>query len=123
MSLFKNHFSDRGPFYSYNQRELGQYYLGYQRLMAHWHAVLPGFIHDISYEGLVGDPESGIRALLQSCELEFESGCLEFHKSKRAVQTASAVQVRKPIYSKSVLLSQKYGTGLDELKLALGLGV
>ena len=37
LSLFKNHFSDRGPFYSYNQRELGLYYMGYQRLMSHWY--------------------------------------------------------------------------------------
>ncbi|MFT4729958.1 MAG: tetratricopeptide (TPR) repeat protein [Granulosicoccus sp.] len=123
LSLFKNHFSDRGPFYSYSQSELGQYYLGYQRLMTHWHSVLPGFIHDVSYERLVHDPESGIRELLQTCDLAFEPGCLEFHHSKRAVQTASAVQVRKPIYSKSVLLSQQYGAGLDDLKQALGLGV
>jgi len=120
LSLFKNHFSDRGPFYSYNQRELGQYYLGYQRLMNHWYAVLPGYVHDVSYEQLVEQPEVEIRKLLDICGLEFEPACLEFHESKRAVQTASAVQVRKPIYSKSIKLSDKYGSGLNELKIALG---
>ncbi len=120
LSLFKNHFSDRGPFYSYNQTELGQYYLGYQRLMNHWYSVLPGFVHDVSYEQLVRYPETEIKQLLDVCGLEYESACLEFHKSKRAVRTASAVQVRKPINANSVMLSDKYGAGLDELKLALG---
>ncbi len=120
LSLFKNHFSERGPFYSYDQRELGQYYLGYQRLMRHWQSVLPGFVYDVSYEGLVQDPAAGIRRLLELCRLDFEPACLDFHQSKRSVQTASAVQVRKPIYSKSVLLSQKYGDDLNPLKIALG---
>ena len=123
LSLFKNHFSERGPFYSYNQRELGQYYLGYQRLMRHWQSVLPGFVYDVSYERLVQDPAAGIRGLLELCRLDFEPACLDFHESKRSVQTASAVQVRKPIYSKSVLLSQKYGADLDALKIALGYSI
>ena len=69
---------------------------------------------------MVEQPEVEIRKLLDICGLEFEPACLEFHESKRAVQTASAVQVRKPIYSKSIKLSDKYGSGLNELKIALG---
>ena len=120
LSLFKNHFSDRGPFYSYNQRELGLYYMGYQRLMSHWYSVLPGYVYDVSYEQLVKQPELEIRKLLDVCGLEFESPCLEFHESNRPVQTASEVQVRKPIHSNSVMLSDRYGSGLNELRHALG---
>ena len=91
--------------------------------MRHWQSVLPGFVYDVSYERLVQDPAAGIRGLLELCRLDFEPACLDFHESKRSVQTASAVQVRKPIYSKSVLLSQKYGADLDALKIALGYSI
>ena len=88
--------------FPYEQSELGEYYRGYERLMKHWHKVMPGWIYDISYEALVADLETGTRGLLDFCQLEFQPTCLEFHKTSRTVRTASAIQVRKPVYSSSV---------------------
>ncbi len=115
LSLYKNHFSDNGPFYSYDQKELATYYLGYKRLMAHWESVLPGFIHNVEYEALVADPETGVRSLLEKAGLDYEPACLEFHRTSRSVRTASAVQVRKPIYSSSVELWRRYEEQLQPL--------
>ena len=83
--------------------------------MQHWHQVLPGFIYDLSYESLVADTEGKVRALLEYCELPWDDACLEFHKNKRAVQTASATQVRQPIYKGSIERWKNYEKGLTPL--------
>ena len=113
-SLF-NHYFEEGQEYSYDLNELGQYYNLYQDLMQHWHQVLPGFIYDLSYESLVADTEGKVRALLEYCELPWDDACLEFHKNKRAVQTASATQVRQPIYKGSIERWKNYEKGLTPL--------
>ena len=100
-SIFTTFFQGSIP-YSYNQRELGEYYCLYKALMSHWHTVLPGVIHDISYETLLDEPEAETRRLLDYCGLTFEDACLNFHTTKRTVRTASAQQVRMPIYKSSV---------------------
>src|SRR5207237_349697 len=74
----------------------------YQRLMAHWRQVLPVPLHQVDYEETVADLEGVARRLVASCGLEWEPGCLAFHESRRPVRTASAAQVRRPIYSRSV---------------------
>jgi tetratricopeptide (TPR) repeat protein len=74
---------------------LGRHYVFYRQLMAHWRSELPIRIHDVCYETLVADPETQIRQLLAICGLPFEDQCLEFHRNKRYVTTASSVQVRQ----------------------------
>src|SRR5208283_4743952 len=76
---------------------LGVCYRQYQRLMAHWRDVLPGGFLEIRYEDLVADQEAVTRQLVAFCGLEWDERCLAFHENPRAVQTASAVQVRQPI--------------------------
>lgn len=118
-SLFKNYFADSGPFYSYDQVEIARYIKGYQRLMTHWQKMLPGYVHDVRYEALVADPEVEIRRILKACDLPFESGCLEFYKQERGVQTASALQVRQPIYASSAGSADQFSQYLEPMARAL----
>jgi tetratricopeptide (TPR) repeat protein len=99
---------------------LGKYFRYYRNLMDHWEKVLPVTIHDISYEEVVADPENQVKKLLSACDLEFEQGCLDFHKTERSVKTASAYQVRQKIYTSSVQKWRKYEKHLGPLLEALG---
>jgi tetratricopeptide (TPR) repeat protein len=119
LSLFKNYFSSNDLDYAYSQNELGRYYQGYLKLMKHWHDVLPGFIYDIQYEKIVADQEQESRALLQYCGLEWEASCLNFYQTKRAINTASAAQVRQPVYKDSVQLWKRYEKQLQPLQQSL----
>jgi tetratricopeptide (TPR) repeat protein len=94
---------DTGQEFTYNLGELGRYYVAYARLMRHWRTVLPehAFI-EISYETLVADLEEQTRRLLSFCGLAWDPACLAFHTTQRVVQTASATQVRKPLYTSSI---------------------
>jgi tetratricopeptide (TPR) repeat protein len=89
--------------YSYNLGELGRYYRRYERLMSTWRATLPaGAILDIDYEALVTDFENTARQIVSFCGLEWDDSCLAFHRVARPVRTASAAQVRRPLYNSSV---------------------
>lgn len=104
--------------YAYDLGDLGYYYNEYERLMRHWHALgIP--ILDVSYEDLVADQERVSRDIVAHCGLPWEDGCLEFHRSKREVHTASYQQVRKPIYSTSVKRWRNYAAYLEPLLIAL----
>ena len=103
LSCFTNAFADDGLAWTYDLRELGRRYRGYARLMEHWRATLPpGVMLDVRYEELVNDLETQARRILDHCGLPWDERVLEFHKTQRAVRTASALQVRKPIYRSSV---------------------
>ena len=100
LSCYFQHFS-KGHLYSYKLEDLGFYYRQYRAMMNHWHQVLTVPILELQYEELVSDTETVVRYILNFCDLEWHPGCLDFHRSKRIVQTASYDQVRQPIYSKS----------------------
>ncbi len=118
-SNFRQHFA-RGQDFTYDLGDLGRYYSDYVRLMAHVDAVLPGRVHRVIYERMVDQTEAEIRALLDYCGLAFEPACLEFHKTERAVRTASSEQVRQPIYSDAKAEWQAYERHLAPLKAVLG---
>jgi tetratricopeptide (TPR) repeat protein len=102
LSCFSTLFAGDLPF-SYDLGELGRYYRAYQRLMAHWRAVLPpNVMLDVEYEALVQDFATHARRIVSFCGLDWDPACLEFHKTSRPVQTASMAQVRQPIYRSSV---------------------
>jgi tetratricopeptide (TPR) repeat protein len=122
LSIFKNYFSADDNYYAYDLGELGLYYNLYRDLMRHWHSVLPDFIYDIHYEQLVADQEGQSRALLAHCGLEWDDACLDFHRTDRVVMTASAAQVRRPIYQESVRSWKHYEDQLAPLLDALGSG-
>jgi tetratricopeptide (TPR) repeat protein len=100
-AIYKTLFKDAYPF-SYSMEELAQYYLAYRQLMVHWQAVLPGVVHNVSYEALVEDTERESHGLLEYCDLPWEDACLRFYENKEASTTASASQVREPVYRTSV---------------------
>lgn len=108
--------------YSYSLDDLGAYYLAYHRLMAHWRNVLPGRFLDVDYEALVADQESVSREIVAACGLDWESASLDFYKQDGAAATASAAQVRQPIYSTSVALWQRYEEQLAPLATVLKKG-
>ena len=92
----------------YEQENLISYYRGYEKLMNHWKLVLDIPMMDVSYEELVSDQENISRKLIEFCGLDWMDDCLQFHKAKRLVSTASYDQVRKPIYKKSVARWKNY---------------
>jgi tetratricopeptide (TPR) repeat protein len=87
----------------------------YRRLMEHWRRVLPVALVEVSYEAVVADLEGEARRLLDRCGLDWEPGCLSFHETRRPVRTASAVQVRQPIYARSVARWHNYAKTLAPL--------
>jgi tetratricopeptide (TPR) repeat protein len=110
-----------GHVQTYDLAELGHYYRAYAILMAHWRSVLPaGVMLDVRYEDLVTDFENQARRIIAHCGLEWDEACLAFQKANRAVKTASAFQVRQPLYSASVGLWHRYLPLVQPLLDALG---
>ncbi|MCP4264664.1 MAG: tetratricopeptide repeat protein [Candidatus Brocadiaceae bacterium] len=118
LSCFKNNFEGYLPF-TYNLTELGQYFCIYQKLMIHWHNVLPGFIFDIKYEDLITNQETETRKMIDYCGLCWDEKCLSFHKSDRIVKTSSFSQVRRPINRNSIHIWEQYKKQLEPLLSAL----
>jgi hypothetical protein len=118
-STYKQYFAE-GQSFSYGLEDLGRYYRCYLGLMDHWDEVLPGKVLHLQYEALVRDPEAQIRALLTHCGLEFEPACLAFHENRRPVRTASAEQVRQPLYSSGIGSWRHFEQQLAPLRQALG---
>ncbi len=119
LSCYQIHFT-AGQEFTYDLTELGRYYRLYARLMDHWRAVLPGRFLDLGYEDLVAEPEPRMRELLDFCGLEWDEACLDFHKSRRPVNTASAHQIHQPIYRTAVERWKRYEEHLGALRDALG---
>jgi tetratricopeptide (TPR) repeat protein len=106
--------------FSYDLAELGRYYRAYAALMEHWREVLPlEQILEVQYEELVVNFESLARRIVAYCGLEWDAACLEFHKTKRPVWTASVIQVRQPIYRSSIGRWKAYEDMLRPLSEAL----
>lgn len=114
MGCYKQLFN-RGQGFTYDLVELGQYYLEYQRLMNHWHEILPGRVLNVQYEQMVEDQENQTRRLLEHCGLPWEDQCLRFYETHRAVVTPSSQQVRQPIYSGSVDSWRRFEKNLGPL--------
>jgi tetratricopeptide (TPR) repeat protein len=100
-------------------RALGIYYLHLQRLMAHWKSVLPMPIYEVCYEEIVQDTERISREMIDFCRLPWDDACLRFHETERLVITSSDMQVREPIYKKSVGKWKNYERHLAPLIDAL----
>lgn len=118
-SGFKQHFAE-GQEFTYGLENVGTYYKDYVALMDHWDAVLPGEILRVQYEDVVGDTETQVRRVLDYLGLPFEEACLEFHKTKRSVRTASSEQVRQPIFKSGLEQWRHFEPWLGPLKEALG---
>ncbi|MEO1489546.1 MAG: sulfotransferase [Pseudomonadota bacterium] len=118
-SGFKQLFAE-GQEFTYGLTEIGRYYSDYVALMDHWDAVLPGKILRVQHEDVLDDQEGQTRRMLDFLGLPFEEACLQFHKTDRAVRTASSEQVREPINRKGQDAWKPYEPWLGDLKAALG---
>ena len=113
-AMYKTLFKDGYPF-SYDFGDLARYYVAYRRLMDHWMGQLPGVIHEVSYERLVADQAGETRMLLEFCGLEWQDGCLDFQRNSAPSTTASAAQIRRPLYESSVAQWRHYSAQLAPL--------
>jgi len=98
---------------------VGRYYADYVALMEHWDEVLPGAVLRVQHEDVLDDLDGQVRRMLDYLGLPFEQSCLDFHKSKRAVRTASSEQVRQPINRSGQGAWEPFKPWLDELVSAL----
>jgi tetratricopeptide (TPR) repeat protein len=105
--------------FSYSLEALGAYYVAYDRLARHWRAVLGERLVEVDYEALVGDPEVRTRQLLERLGLEFEPACLESDRNQAASATASSVQVRERIHTRSVQRWRNFERHLQPLRTVL----
>ena len=100
-SIYKHEFASKGNGFAYDIDDLANFYRLYADLMEVWHRLLQDNIYELNYERLTQSQEEETRALLAFCDLAWAPQCLDFHKTERAVQTASNVQVRKKLYKGS----------------------
>ena len=109
----------KGQPFCYDQRDVGEYYLQYQRMMDHWDEVLPGQVLHVQYENIVENLELQARRILAHLELPWEDDCLNYHQTNRAVRSASSSQVRQAIYSSGIGFWKNYQPKLKELQRVL----
>ena len=114
-SCFTHLFDGDNLPYSYDLQTLGRYYVRYAKLMQHWRAVVPDAMLDVRYEEVVRDTEGQVRRMLDHLRLEWNTACLDFHRNRRVVETASRAQVTQPIYRGSVARWRRFEKHLQPL--------
>ena len=114
LSMFQRQFASDIP-YANNLRELGQYYRLYEGLMGYWRELLPGFMHEVRYEELVREPEKVVRGMLDYCGLDWHEDCLHFYRTERPGMTASAFDIKKPLYSDAMEKWRNYEPFIGDL--------
>ena len=120
LSCFSKLFATEQNF-TYDLGELGRYYSKYAELMRHWRSVLPeNRILEVRYEDVIADLETAARRIVDHCGLPWHPSCLAFHETRRHIRTASAGQVRRPVYRTSEGRWRVYRDHLGPLVEALG---
>jgi tetratricopeptide (TPR) repeat protein len=119
LSIFAQAFPPGLHPYQATMESLGFQFRQYQRLMDHWHDVLPDAFLTVQYEDLVADQETWSRRIIEYIGLPWDDRCLDFHKQKQEARTASRTQVTKPMYTSSVKRSERFGDLIDPLRRAL----
>jgi tetratricopeptide (TPR) repeat protein len=105
----------------YDLEQIGRAYVRYRRVMEHWDRVLPGRVIKVGHEKLVADPEGQIRWLIgDACKLDWDPACLRFYETAGVVRTASAAQVRRPMFSTSIGRWARFTGELEPLLKSLG---
>jgi Flp pilus assembly protein TadD len=112
---FKQLFADAYP-HSYDQGEMARHFVRYHRLMASWRERFPGRIIDVRYEEVAAGIEPQARSLIAQLGLPWEDACLDFHRQEAPVATASAVQVREPVHTRSVGRWRRYERHLASMR-------
>ncbi len=118
-SNYKNTFSSKLMNYTYDFNDLANFYNMYEDLMKYWIKKYNKKIFKMDYENLITNKELETKKLLKFCNLDWDDNCLNFHKNKRPVSTASLAQVRQPLYKSSVEKWKNYSKDLETLKKKL----
>jgi tetratricopeptide (TPR) repeat protein len=121
LSCYFQWFAESNVMFSYDLQDCAAQYLEQERLTEHWLKSLPLKTLSIGYEELVGDVGGQSRRLIDFLSLGWEEKCLDFHKTRRTVSTASRWQVRQPIYHRSVGRWRHYEKHLGALLRQLGI--
>ena len=120
-AIYKQLFA-AGQSFAYDFGDIARYYRMYEALMAHWDVVLPRKVLRVDYERLVDDLPGTVRRILAFCGLEPQAACLAFHENPRPVHSASAEQVRVPLYRDAIDHWRHFEPWLGPLADALGRG-
>lgn len=116
LANYRQLFSTQFSYYAYafSLEDTARYFVQFDTMVRHFEATLPpDRFRVVSYEGLVTDFEPCVRALLDFCGLSFEQACLDFHENAGPVATASAAQVRQPLYTSALARWKRYRPALD----------
>ena len=105
--------------YAYSLDDLGPYFAAYHRLHNHWRELLGDRLIEVHYEDLVSHQEDTTRRLLAALNLDFEEACLHFEQNEKASNTASTVQIRQKIHTRSVNRWKCFEKQLQSLKVYL----
>lgn len=120
ISCYFRNFGASGLGWSCDPESISKRYHNYRKIIEYWKSNLPtGKILDVQYEQLIDDPEMITRRILEHCKLDWDPDCLNFHKSSKAVNTASAWQVRQPIYKTSIKRWKRYGPQVGEFAIGI----
>lgn len=119
LSVFMQHLDARVAAYANRLEDIAHYYGQYRRLMSHWQQCFPQSIFDFDYDAFVHEPEPVLRELLGFLDLEYDPRCLQFHRSRQAVRTASYWQVRRPLYRSASGRWRHYREALEPLRRGL----
>jgi Flp pilus assembly protein TadD len=118
-AIYKAHFRGKFPF-SYDQIELAHYYLAFRRLSQHWREILPpDVLLEVNYEDIVKDQAAASRKIIRFIGLPWQDDVMRFHESPAPSATASAVQVRRPVYASSVGKWRRHPVRLAPLRARL----
>ncbi|MDX2234390.1 MAG: sulfotransferase [Hyphomonadaceae bacterium] len=110
---------DHAMAYATDLADIAHYYSEYRRLMAHWRLHHGADIFDFDYDAFVRDPRPAVERVLAFCGLDWEEACLDFHRRRGAVKTASVWQVRRPLYADASGRWRHYAADLGVLDAAL----
>ncbi len=105
--------------YSYDQAELGGFFLQYQRMMQHWRTVLPGRVLDISYDQLVNEPEIMAKRVSNHCGITFQPGMVDIGRASGSMATPSATVARQGFRKDRGRAWQPYAAHLSRLQAVL----
>jgi tetratricopeptide (TPR) repeat protein len=113
-AMYRTLFAAGYPF-SYDLVELGRYYAAYAQLMSHWRTVLGGRFYEVAYEELVREPRRVGAAVAAWCGLSWSDAAIDIQNNSSVSFTASAAQVRRPIYGSSSGRWRHYHRQLEPL--------
>ena len=119
-SNYKQYYSSSNLGFAYNLKNIAEFYNLYNEYMIFWQKTLgEKNLLNIRYENFIENFEDEVKKLLNFCDLNWSTKCVEFYKSKNSVSTASLAQIRQPIYKTSVASWKNYSSFLEDLKNTL----